>query len=125
MAVRAHGHFPNEAAAMRCVYMALMPLDPTGKGRKRWTMRWNARLNAFQIEFEGRLTPTTHRTPQQPGSADKLTHPILAGVDIRELPRGSPSMPRQRSTHPIQGPVRSDRTRGRIENSQLRSGVVA
>ncbi|MCH5677508.1 hypothetical protein [Streptomyces gilvus] len=23
-------------------YMALMSLDPTGKGRRRWTMRWKA-----------------------------------------------------------------------------------
>jgi hypothetical protein len=56
-AVRARGHFPNEAAALKCIYMALMSLDPTGKGRKRWTMRWKAPLNAFQIAFEGRLTP--------------------------------------------------------------------
>ncbi|MDH6626446.1 hypothetical protein M2271_004263 [Streptomyces sp. LBL] len=58
-AVRARGHFPYEAAAMKCVYMALMSLDPTGKGRKRWTMRWKAPLNAFQIAFEGRLRPST------------------------------------------------------------------
>ena len=57
-AVRARGHFPNEAAALKCIYMALMSLDPTGKGRKRWTMRWKAPLNAFQIAFEGRLTPS-------------------------------------------------------------------
>ncbi|WP_078917785.1 IS256 family transposase, partial [Streptomyces sp. NRRL S-813] len=57
-AVRARGHFPSEAAALKCVYMALMSLDPTGKGRRRWTMRWKAPLNAFQIAFEGRLTPT-------------------------------------------------------------------
>jgi putative transposase len=59
-AVRARGHFPNEAAALKCVYMALMSLDPTGKGQKRWVMRWKAPLNAFQIAFEGRLTPTTN-----------------------------------------------------------------
>ncbi len=58
-AVRARGHFPSENAALKCVYMALMSLDPTGKGRRRWTMRWKAPLNAFQIAFEGRLTPTT------------------------------------------------------------------
>jgi transposase-like protein len=57
-AVRARGHFPNEAAALKCIYMALMSLDPTGKGRKRWAMRWKAPLNAFQIAFEGRLTPS-------------------------------------------------------------------
>jgi transposase-like protein len=59
-AVRARGHFPNEQAALKCVYMALMSLDPTGAGRRRWTMRWKAPLNAFQVAFEGRLTPTTY-----------------------------------------------------------------
>lgn len=29
-----------EAAALKRVYMALMSMDPTGEGRKRWTMRW-------------------------------------------------------------------------------------
>ncbi len=38
---------------------AIMSLDPTGKGRKRWITRWKAALNAFAITFEGRLTPTT------------------------------------------------------------------
>ncbi|WP_438453461.1 transposase, partial [Streptomyces asiaticus] len=33
-AVRARGHFPSENAALKCVYMALMSLDPTGKGRR-------------------------------------------------------------------------------------------
>ncbi|GLY76510.1 hypothetical protein Airi01_047770 [Actinoallomurus iriomotensis] len=59
-AVRARGHFPTEAAALKCVYMALMSLDPTGKGRKRWIMRWKAPLNAFQIAFEGRLAPANN-----------------------------------------------------------------
>ena len=59
-AVRARGHFPNEQAALKCVYMALMSLDPTGDGRRRWTIRWKAPLNAFQIAFEGRLTPANH-----------------------------------------------------------------
>jgi transposase-like protein len=53
-------HFPNEQAALKCVYMALMSLDPTGAGRRRWTMRWKAPLNAFQIAFEGRLTPANY-----------------------------------------------------------------
>ncbi|MEV0682161.1 IS256 family transposase [Actinosynnema sp. NPDC050436] len=55
-AVRARGHFPNEQAALKCVYMAVMSLDPTGTGRKRWTMRWKPALNAFDIAFDGRLT---------------------------------------------------------------------
>jgi transposase-like protein len=34
-AVKAHGHFPNEQAALKCVFMAIMSLDPTGKGQAR------------------------------------------------------------------------------------------
>ncbi|MBB5856473.1 transposase-like protein [Amycolatopsis umgeniensis] len=32
-AVKARGHFPNEQAALKCVYMAIMSLDPTSAGR--------------------------------------------------------------------------------------------
>ncbi|MER6112975.1 transposase [Streptomyces hirsutus] len=55
-AVKARGHFPNETAALKCVYMAIMSLDPTGKGQARWTMRWKTALNAFDITFDGRLS---------------------------------------------------------------------
>jgi putative transposase len=55
-AVNARGHFPNEQAAMKCVYLALMSLDPTGTGRKRWSNRWKAALNAFEVTFDGRLS---------------------------------------------------------------------
>jgi putative transposase len=55
-AVNARGHFPNEQAALKCLYMALMGLDPTGRGRGRWVIRWKAALNAFDIAFEGRLS---------------------------------------------------------------------
>jgi transposase-like protein len=55
-AVRARGHFPNEQAALKCVYMAVMAMDPTGKARKRWITRWKAALNAFDITFDGRLS---------------------------------------------------------------------
>ena len=55
-AVRARGHFPNEQAALKCVYLAVMALDPTGRGRARWTQRWKQALNAFDIRFDGRLS---------------------------------------------------------------------
>jgi hypothetical protein len=29
------GHFPTEQVALKCLYLALMGLDPTGKGRGR------------------------------------------------------------------------------------------
>jgi len=56
-AVNARGHFPTEQAALKCVYLAIMSLDPTGKGRQRWMNRWKAPLNAFEIAFPERLTP--------------------------------------------------------------------
>jgi len=57
-AVKARGHFPTEAAALKCVYLALMSLDPTGRGRQRWMNRWKPALNAFTIAFPGRIIPT-------------------------------------------------------------------
>ncbi len=55
-AVRARGHFPNEQAALKCVYLAVMALDPTGRGQKRWITRWKPALNAFDITFDARLS---------------------------------------------------------------------
>ena len=52
-AVNARGHFPTEQAAMKCLYLAIIGLDPTGRGRQRWTNRWKAALNAFDITFDG------------------------------------------------------------------------
>jgi putative transposase len=55
-AVNARGHFPTEQAALKCIYLALMSLDPTGTGQKRWSSRWKKALNAFEITFDGRLS---------------------------------------------------------------------
>lgn len=60
-AVKARGHFPSEQAAIKCVYLALMSLDPTGTGRARWSARWKRALQAFDITFDGRLTAATRR----------------------------------------------------------------
>ena len=55
-AVHARGHFPIKTAALKCVYLAIMSLDPTGRGRQRWSNRWKEALNAFEITFDGRLS---------------------------------------------------------------------
>jgi putative transposase len=55
-AVNARGHFPTEQAALTCVYLATMSHDPTGTGQQRWSNRWKAALNAFEITFDGRLS---------------------------------------------------------------------
>jgi putative transposase len=55
-AANARGHFPNDQAALKVLYLAMLSLDPTGKGRQRWTNRWKAALNAFDITFDGRIS---------------------------------------------------------------------
>ncbi|TDC28498.1 IS256 family transposase [Micromonospora sp. KC213] len=54
-AVKARGHFPNEQAALECLYLVTRSLDPTGAGRTRWAMRWKPALNAFAITFSDRF----------------------------------------------------------------------
>ena len=54
-AVRVRGHFPNEQAALKCLYLTTRSLDPTGSGRARWATRWKPALNAFAITFPGRI----------------------------------------------------------------------
>jgi transposase-like protein len=56
-AVRARGHFPSDQAALKCLYLVTRSLDPTGKGKARWAMRWKPALNAFAITSEGRIHP--------------------------------------------------------------------
>jgi putative transposase len=58
-AAKARGHFPTEQAALKCLYLVTRSLDPTGKGRTRWTMRWKPALNAFAIAFPGRIVPSS------------------------------------------------------------------
>jgi putative transposase len=58
-AVRARGHFPTDLAAIKCLYLATRALDPSGRGRARWAIRWKPALNAFAITFEGRIVPST------------------------------------------------------------------
>jgi hypothetical protein len=39
---------------LKCVYMVLRSLDPTGQGRRRWTMRWKAPLmNSRKVDTLG------------------------------------------------------------------------
>ncbi|WP_237707999.1 IS256 family transposase [Hoyosella subflava] len=57
-AIRARGHFPTEQAALTCLYLVTRSLDPTGRGKARWAVRWKPALNAFAIAFEGRINPS-------------------------------------------------------------------
>ncbi len=55
-AANASGHFPNEQAALKRIYLATLALDPTGKGKVRWANRWKEALNAFDMKFDGRVS---------------------------------------------------------------------
>lgn len=59
-AVRARGHFPTDQAALKCLYLVTRSLDPTGRGKARWVIRWKAALNAFDITFDGRISPSNN-----------------------------------------------------------------
>jgi putative transposase len=54
-ATRARGHFPNEQAAMKCLYMVVRSIDPKGTRQERWMNRWKPALSPFAITFEGLL----------------------------------------------------------------------
>src|SRR6476659_10033347 len=54
-AVKARGHFSTEQAAMKCLYLVTRSLDPTGRGRARWMVRWKPAINAFSITFGDRF----------------------------------------------------------------------
>ncbi|MFZ1381630.1 MAG: IS256 family transposase [Scrofimicrobium sp.] len=52
--VRARGHFPTGQAALKCLYLTVRSLDPTGKGQVRWITRWKPARGAFAITFADR-----------------------------------------------------------------------
>ncbi|WP_040155408.1 IS256 family transposase [Mobilicoccus massiliensis] len=60
-AVRARGHFPNEQAAMKTLYLVTRSLDPKGTGQTRWVTRWKPALNAFAITFADRIPAAEDR----------------------------------------------------------------
>lgn len=60
---------------MKCVYTAIMSLDPTGKGQARWTTRWKTALNAFDIPLTV-ASPQPASNPNQPSYTARLTVPV-------------------------------------------------
>lgn len=56
--VDARGHFPNEQAAMKVLYLAVRSLDPKGTGQQRWITRWKPILNVIAVSFHDRMPET-------------------------------------------------------------------
>nr|WSW49189.1 IS256 family transposase [Streptomyces sp. NBC_01001] len=83
-AAQASGHFPNEQAALKRLYLATLALDPTGRGRQRWNNRWKTALNEFDLLFDGRLTAGRVE-------ADQTTKESVGQTDESHLNRDTPS----------------------------------
>ncbi|WP_405657915.1 transposase [Streptomyces sp. NBC_00079] len=66
-AVRARRQFPNEAAALMRIYMALMSLDPARKGRKTHVLE--GILERVPDRLRGQPDPEQQLATQQPRSA--------------------------------------------------------
>ena len=76
-AVNACWPLAHRAAAMKCLYLAIMrSLDPTGKGRKRWTNWWKAALKRVRHHLRG-----------PPQRAPELTTKISYTVKWQSLKR--------------------------------------
>lgn len=60
-AVRARGHFPNEQAALKTLYLVTRSLDPKGTGQTKWAVRWKPALNALAISFADRMPAAEER----------------------------------------------------------------
>jgi transposase-like protein len=77
--IRARGHFPNEQAALRCLYLTVRSLDPTGKGQVRWVTRWKPALNAFAITFADRRPDSKEQQEKTTSYTLFKTVPSLPG----------------------------------------------
>jgi putative transposase len=58
--IDARGHFPNEQAAMKVLYLAVRSLDPKGTGQQRWITRWKPILNVLAVSFHDRMPETAN-----------------------------------------------------------------
>jgi putative transposase len=58
--IDARGHFPNEQAALKVLYLAVRSLDPKGTGQQRWIIRWKPILNVIGVLFSDRMPETAN-----------------------------------------------------------------
>jgi transposase-like protein len=68
--------FPTEQAAMKCLYLVTRSLDPTGRGKARWAMRWKPALNAFRDHLQRPDHPDRQLTNAKVRSTVNQTVPV-------------------------------------------------
>ena len=76
-ATKARGHFPNEQAAMKCLYLVIRSLDPKSTRQERWMNRWKPRLR-HHLRRPPLLAPSKmmSNAPRQTSYTNDLTDPI-------------------------------------------------
>jgi hypothetical protein len=71
-AVRARGHFPNEQTALKCLFLTIVSLEPTGTDRKRWTNRWKPAPEYLCDRLLGTYSPSNEVVPEQLNEPGRL-----------------------------------------------------
>jgi hypothetical protein len=98
-AVPVRGHFPNEQGALRCAHRAVMALDPTGVGRRRWTIRWSPARPHPARPHPARPHPARPH-PARPHPA--RPHPARPHPARPHPARPHPAQPHPAQPHPAQ-----------------------
>jgi transposase-like protein len=75
-AVRARGHFPTEQAALKCLYLATLALDPTGKGKPAMGNEVEARAQCVRNHLRRTHHPKRYLTDTKVGSTVNRTPPL-------------------------------------------------
>lgn len=70
----------NEQAGLKCLYLVVRSLDPTGRGRKRWMNRWKPALTPSQSPSKAACSPQTNdmnTNPATPKTGQSRTSDLL------------------------------------------------
>ena len=68
-AIKTRGHFPSEAAALKCLYLVTRSLDPKGTGQQRWGGPLEARFECVRSNIcrqNARPQPRLGKPPLTP-----------------------------------------------------------
>ncbi len=116
-ATRARGHFPTEQAAMKCLYLVVRSLDPTGKapaagrtdGSQRSTRSPSPSTTGSSPPINDNRRGHLHRRSDSPHGPD-VASPSAPGTAVGARGRGlDRRRPRQRHPDVVRGTGRSDR----------------
>jgi transposase-like protein len=81
-ATRALGHFPNEQAALKCLYLFFRSLGPKRSGQERWMKRWKPTLNAFAITSRA---ASSEALPSPTPTTSQASHTTRLAVSLLGL----------------------------------------